>query len=51
VTWKKAEDADGKEYNLRGCIGTFSPQRLDKGLREYALTRYLGLALTHPSFK
>ncbi|XP_064638489.1 AMMECR1-like protein [Lineus longissimus] len=33
VTWKF-----GKERHLRGCIGTFSAQKLHNGLREYAIT-------------
>ena len=28
-------------YTLRGCIGTFSAQRLERGLREFALTAAL----------
>lgn len=34
VTWKKK---DGKEYDLRGCIGTFSGLPLHDGLQKYAL--------------
>jgi AMME syndrome candidate gene 1 protein len=33
VTWYK-----GKNKDLRGCIGTFSPLSLHDGLKEYALT-------------
>ncbi|XP_066924241.1 AMMECR1-like protein [Clytia hemisphaerica] len=36
VTWKT-----GKEYRLRGCIGTFSALRLHDGLREYSLSSAL----------
>ena len=32
VTWTKGEDSD-----LRGCIGTFAPQKLSKILGKYAL--------------
>jgi uncharacterized protein (TIGR00296 family) len=35
VTWYKN---NGSSFNLRGCIGTFSPTPLHEGLREYALT-------------
>ncbi|KAJ2511392.1 hypothetical protein GGI11_005126 [Coemansia sp. RSA 2049] len=57
VTWQKrgprtsSEDAGGEE-RLRGCIGNFSPMRLDSGLREYALasalndTRFRPIALS-----
>jgi len=44
VTWKKrlsnkpSSTMDEDEYHLRGCIGTFSPLPLSKGLREYAIT-------------
>jgi uncharacterized protein (TIGR00296 family) len=42
VTWKKRDNNDDeKEYQLRGCIGTFSAQRLQTGLRDYALTSAL----------
>lgn len=37
VTWKK-HTGDGKDWRLRGCIGTFSARDLVEGLREYALT-------------
>ncbi len=33
VTW-----STGKEQNLRGCIGTFYPDDLEKNLQNYALT-------------
>lgn len=33
VTWYK-----GRNKDLRGCIGTFSPLALHEGLKEYALT-------------
>ncbi len=36
VTWYK-----GKDLDLRGCIGTFSPLSLHDGLKEYALTSAL----------
>ncbi|WPT11375.1 hypothetical protein PSENEW3n2_00000814 [Picochlorum sp. SENEW3] len=38
VTWNKQEDGyhDG-EVTLRGCIGTFAPQDITKGLEEYAI--------------
>ena len=32
VTWKKGEEED-----LRGCIGTFSPEKLSKNLGKYAV--------------
>ncbi|KAG5365562.1 AMMECR1-like protein [Yarrowia sp. C11] len=35
VTWNTVE-ADG-EHDLRGCIGTFSPLELEKGLTKFAL--------------
>jgi uncharacterized protein (TIGR00296 family) len=34
VTWKK-------DKKLRGCMGTFSPRRLHRGLSEYSLTSAL----------
>lgn len=40
VTWKK-QQSDEKEYVLRGCIGTFTPLSLAKGLKDYALTSAL----------
>ena len=36
VTWYT-----GKDLDLRGCIGTFSPLNLHEGLKEYALTSAL----------
>ena len=35
VTWKI-----GRDQRLRGCMGTFSAKRLQKGLAEYSITRY-----------
>lgn len=32
ITWSK-----GKSMELRGCIGTFSPLELERGIRDYAL--------------
>ncbi|KAJ2761190.1 hypothetical protein H4S06_001335 [Coemansia sp. BCRC 34490] len=60
VTWQKrgprtsgsSDDDDDGEERLRGCIGNFSPMRLDSGLREYALasalndTRFRPVALS-----
>lgn len=41
VTWKKSSGRkDDGQYDLRGCIGNFSPMVLEKGLAEYAITRY-----------
>ncbi|KAL8580905.1 AMME syndrome candidate protein 1 protein [Nucella lapillus] len=40
VTWRaggRDRDRD-RRLQLRGCIGTFSPVQLQKGLREYAVT-------------
>lgn len=34
VTWKKLKKG---EYQLRGCIGTFSEGRIEEGLKRYAL--------------
>jgi AMMECR1 domain-containing protein len=44
VTWKiqgqkRMFGRGSSEYSLRGCIGTFTPQRLHSGLREYTITR------------
>lgn len=36
VTWKI-----GRDRRLRGCMGTFSPRKLHRGLAEYALTSSL----------
>ncbi|EPE05225.1 ammecr1 family protein [Ophiostoma piceae UAMH 11346] len=42
VTWNTDEDGDEPgEYNLRGCIGTFEAQPLERGLSTYALTAAL----------
>ena len=37
VTWNTVSKSGNK--SLRGCIGTFEAQPLEKGLRSYALTR------------
>lgn len=37
VTWNTISRSGNK--SLRGCIGTFEAQELEKGLRSYALTR------------
>ena len=34
---ESASDIEDKDYDLRGCIGTFSRLDLEEGLREYAL--------------
>jgi AMMECR1 domain-containing protein len=39
VTWKITR-ADGRK-NLRGCIGTFQPLAVEKGLRNYAKIAYV----------
>jgi len=39
VTWKIHNG--NHKYHLRGCIGTFSPQELPHGLKDYALTSAL----------
>ncbi|KAJ2528008.1 hypothetical protein EV175_007495, partial [Coemansia sp. RSA 1933] len=43
VTWEKSGSSNNQEEEerLRGCIGNFSPMKLDSGLREYALTSAL----------
>jgi AMMECR1 domain-containing protein len=33
------EEEDEEDVSLRGCIGTFTALPLEKGLREYAITR------------
>ena len=33
------KEEDEEDVSLRGCIGTFSPLPLEKGLRDYAITR------------
>jgi AMMECR1 domain-containing protein len=33
------EEEDEEDVSLRGCIGTFTVLPLEKGLREYAITR------------
>jgi len=38
VTWKIRSKSD---WRLRGCIGTFSPKELARGLKEFALTSAL----------
>jgi AMMECR1 domain-containing protein len=35
----KDEEEDEEDVSLRGCIGTFTALPLEKGLREYAITR------------
>ena len=40
VTWKI-----GREQRLRGCMGTFSAKKLQKGLAEYSITRYISTSL------
>jgi AMMECR1 domain-containing protein len=35
----KDEEEDEEDVSLRGCIGTFAALPLEKGLREYAITR------------
>eukprot|EP01104_Vermistella_antarctica_P009456 TRINITY_DN2437_c0_g1_i1.p1 TRINITY_DN2437_c0_g1~~TRINITY_DN2437_c0_g1_i1.p1 ORF type:complete len:117 (+),score=18.01 TRINITY_DN2437_c0_g1_i1:350-700(+) len=40
VTWLK-ERSSSEDTNLRGCIGTFSSQKIHRGLQEYALTSAL----------
>jgi len=38
VTWKKRHGhGKSEDWRLRGCIGTFSPKELVKGLKEYAV--------------
>jgi hypothetical protein len=39
VTWNT--NTKSGEKRLRGCIGTFEAQELDKGLKSYALTSYV----------
>ena len=39
VTWNTISPRGNK--SLRGCIGTFDPQELSRGLRSYALTAYV----------
>ncbi|KAI9504919.1 hypothetical protein GGI25_001718 [Coemansia spiralis] len=46
VTWEKRSSSG--DDRLRGCIGNFSPMRLDSGLREYALTSALRDTRFHP---
>jgi len=46
VTWNKkvgsgVEERESSGYTLRGCIGTFEPKPLDRGLREYAVIRWV----------
>jgi hypothetical protein len=40
VTWNQHSARTG-EKSLRGCIGTFAAQELERGLQSYALTRYI----------
>ncbi|KAH7100601.1 AMMECR1 domain-containing protein [Auriculariales sp. MPI-PUGE-AT-0066] len=37
VTWNIRSSRGSSGYHLRGCIGSFEPQSLHKGLAEYAL--------------
>lgn len=39
MTWNT--ERAGKKPSLRGCIGNFTPMRLDRGLAEYALVAAL----------
>lgn len=39
VTWNTVTRSGGRQ--LRGCIGTFDPLELEKGLRTYATTSYV----------
>ncbi|KAJ2654447.1 hypothetical protein IWW48_006103 [Coemansia sp. RSA 1200] len=50
VTWQKKgpTSSDDDEERLRGCIGNFSPMRLDTGLCEYALASALRDTRFHP---
>lgn len=38
VTWNQHSTRSGQK-SLRGCIGTFAAQELERGLKSYALTR------------
>lgn len=46
VTWNTISKHGQK--SLRGCIGTFEPHELSKGLREYALTSYFPAVIITP---
>lgn len=46
VTWNTVSKSGHK--SLRGCIGTFEPQKLEYGLRSYALTSALEDTRFHP---
>mmetsp|Transcript_43879 Transcript_43879/g.105886 ORF Transcript_43879/g.105886 Transcript_43879/m.105886 type:complete len:232 (+) Transcript_43879:114-809(+) len=45
VTWEKMHN---RTWQLRGCIGTLSPKRLDSSVGEYALTSALMDRRFHP---
>ncbi|CAJ1946271.1 unnamed protein product [Cylindrotheca closterium] len=45
VTWEKMHN---RTWQLRGCIGTLSPRRLDSSVGEYALTSALRDRRFHP---
>jgi hypothetical protein len=47
VTWNTVTKSG--ERRLRGCIGTFEAQNLDKGLKSYALTSYAHLLFSETS--
>jgi hypothetical protein len=48
VTWNTVTKSG--EKRLRGCIGTFEAQNLDKGLKSYALTSYAHFPFLVTSF-
>jgi hypothetical protein len=48
VTWNTVTKSG--EKRLRGCIGTFEAQNLDKGLKSYALTSYARFLFSKTSF-
>jgi hypothetical protein len=55
VTWNQHSARSGQK-SLRGCIGTFAAQELERGLKSYALTRQetmdsieTGIQLTQPT--
>ena len=43
VTWNTVHENGSK--TLRGCIGTFEPQRIEDGLRSYALTSWVNTVI------
>jgi hypothetical protein len=47
VTWNVSSSRGEKQ--LRGCIGTFSPQELDEGLKDYAVISYVVRSPTYTS--